>query len=85
MLWKKANEAGIFTREIAGMDVKAKRGVEHMGIDEHPRASSMEDLAKLKPVFKENGVVTAVSAVKFIFLLVTPIFFFVSTSYFQVF
>ena len=27
--------------------------------DEHPRATSMEDLAKLKPAFKKDGTVTA--------------------------
>jgi len=28
-------------------------------VDEHPRATSLEKLSQLKPVFKENGTVTA--------------------------
>jgi len=58
-----AAAAGIFANEIAPIDIKSKKGVESMNSDEHPRAStSAADLAKLKPVFKEDGVVTAGTA-----------------------
>ena len=36
-----------------------KKGPEKVSSDEHPRkGSKIEDLQKLKPVFKENGVVS---------------------------
>jgi acetyl-CoA acyltransferase 2 len=33
-----------------------------VNVDEHPRNTKIEDLTKLKPVFKDDGVVTAGSA-----------------------
>lgn len=61
--WQAANAAGVFNAEIAPVEVKGKKGKESMHADEHPRHNaSIADLAKLKPVFKENGTVTAGSA-----------------------
>lgn len=61
--WKKAFEAGIFNDEIAGIEIKGKKGVELMMRDEHPRElATLADMARLKPVFKENGRVTAANA-----------------------
>ena len=63
LLWKKAHDNGIFTSEIANITVKGRKGPEEFTSDEHPRPSTtIEDLRKLKPVFKENGRVTAGSA-----------------------
>ena len=62
-LWQKANEAGAFTAEIAPVQIKGKKGPESMTEDEHPRKNAtIDDLKKLKSVFKENGLVTAGSA-----------------------
>ena len=45
------------------MEVKGKKGkVGMFTFDEHPRESTMEKLAALPPVFKENGTVTAGNA-----------------------
>jgi acetyl-CoA acetyltransferase family protein len=61
--WAAANEAGRFKDEIAPVEIKSKKGVTHFAVDEHPRPqSNMEGLAKLAPVFKKDGVVTAGNA-----------------------
>jgi acetyl-CoA C-acetyltransferase len=60
-LAKRAIDAGYFTDEIIPVSVpqgKKQSNVEFKE-DEHPRFSSLETLAKLKPVFKEGGTVTA--------------------------
>jgi len=62
-LYQKAHAAGVFEAEIAPIEVKGKKGPVTISADEHPRANSkIEDLQKLKAVFKENGTVTAASA-----------------------
>jgi acetyl-CoA acyltransferase 2 len=61
--WAAASKAGHFAAEISGVTVKGKKGEEVFAVDEHPRpATTLEGLAKLKPVFKENGLVTAGNA-----------------------
>ena len=57
-----AHKNGYFNEELAPMEVKGKRGKEPFVADEHPREASFEKLQQLKPVFKENGVVTAGNA-----------------------
>lgn len=54
-----AIEAGRFKEEIVPYEVKQKKGSIIFEVDEHPRKTSMEALAKLPPVFKEGGTVTA--------------------------
>ncbi|HEY7954020.1 MAG TPA: acetyl-CoA C-acetyltransferase [Polyangia bacterium] len=61
--WAAANEAGRFKEEIVAVEVKTKKGPVQFAIDEHPRPQSTpEVLAKLPPVFKKDGVVTAGNA-----------------------
>jgi acetyl-CoA acetyltransferase family protein len=61
--WAAANEAGRFREEMAPVEVKTKKGPSQFLVDEHPRpATTMEVLAKLPPVFKKDGVVTAGNA-----------------------
>ena len=50
---------GTFKEEIVPVEVKVKREVKLFDTDEHPRATSMELLGKLPPVFKKDGSVTA--------------------------
>jgi acetyl-CoA C-acetyltransferase len=46
--------------ELIPVEIKVKKGITLFDTDEHPRHGlTIEDLAKLKPVFKENGTVTA--------------------------
>lgn len=45
------------------MTLKAKKGEEQFLVDEHPREiATLDELAKLAPVFKKNGTVTAGNA-----------------------
>ncbi len=58
-----AIEAGRFKDEIVPVEVKAGRETKVIDTDEHPRAdTTMESLAKLRPAFKEGGMVTAGNA-----------------------
>lgn len=57
-----AIKEGIFTTEIVPVEVKEKKGTRLFDTDEHPRETSMEALAKLPPVFKEGGTITAGNA-----------------------
>lgn len=56
---KRAIESGLFEKQIVPFEVKSKKGITEFKVDEHPRETSIEALSKLKPVFKENGTVTA--------------------------
>jgi 3-oxoadipyl-CoA thiolase len=60
---KAAREAGFFDREIAPIDVPVKGGTQPVTQDEHPRDTTIEQLAKLKTPFKKvGGTVTAGNA-----------------------
>jgi 3-oxoadipyl-CoA thiolase len=51
---------GRFDREIVSVPISTKLGTELVSVDEHPRpGTSAADLARLKPVFREGGSVTA--------------------------
>jgi len=56
----KAQENGEFKEEILPVEVKQKKGTVVLDHDEGVRPdTSMEKLARLKPVFREDGIVTA--------------------------
>lgn len=57
-----ANNAGYFKAEIAPITIKTKKGDTVFDTDEHPRESTIEDFAKLAPVFQKDGLVTAGTA-----------------------
>ena len=58
--WGAAAEAGVFADEIVPITLKVKRKEVVMSLDEHPKPkTTLEQLAKLPPVFKKGGVVTA--------------------------
>ncbi|HOA35269.1 MAG TPA: acetyl-CoA C-acetyltransferase [Bacillota bacterium] len=55
-----AREEGRFRDEIVPVTVKGRRGETVVDADEHPRKNiSREDLARLRPVFRPQGTVTA--------------------------
>jgi acetyl-CoA C-acetyltransferase len=55
--------AGKFKDEIVPVEVKAGRETKVIDTDEHPRPeTTAEQLAKLRPAFKEGGMVTAGNA-----------------------
>jgi 3-oxoadipyl-CoA thiolase len=58
-----AQASGALAGEIVPVEVPAKKGeTTRVDRDEHPRATSLEALAKLKPVAREGGSVTAGNA-----------------------
>jgi acetyl-CoA C-acetyltransferase len=57
-----AIEAGRFKDQIVPITVKQGRDEVTFDTDEHPRASTVEALAKMRPAFRENGMVTAGNA-----------------------
>jgi len=59
-----ATQEGRFKSQIVPVEIKSKKGPAAFEIDEHFREGvSLQDLAKLKPVFaKDNGTVTAGNA-----------------------
>lgn len=48
-----------FAAELVPVKVKQGKETKDVGTDEHPRESSMEKLAQLKPAFLQGGTVTA--------------------------
>lgn len=58
---KRALELGVFKDEIAPVPIPQRKSEAVLfGVDEHPRPqTTAEDLAKLKPVFRKGGSVTA--------------------------
>ena len=58
-----AIDSGRFKEEIVPVIVKSRKGEVAVDTDEHPRRDiSRESLAKLKPVFRKDGTVTAGNA-----------------------
>jgi acetyl-CoA C-acetyltransferase len=54
--------AGRFAEEIVPVPVTVKRQAVDVTVDEYPRSTTAEALAKLRPAFKRDGTVTAGSA-----------------------
>ncbi len=53
----------VFKDQILPIELKGKGGTTKFDTDEHPRAdATLESLAKMKPVFDKNGIVTAGNA-----------------------
>lgn len=62
LLAEKAIQDGRFKDEIVSFEVKSRKASFQFEVDEHPRKSTKEQLAKLRAVFKEGGSVTAGNA-----------------------
>ena len=58
----RAIEAGYFKDQIVPVEVQVKRELVPFVTDEHPKATSAEALAGLRPVFQKDGTVTAGNA-----------------------
>ena len=54
-----AKEAGKFNNEIAAVEMNNKGLISWITTDEHPRKTSLEKLAALRPAFIKDGTVTA--------------------------
>lgn len=57
-----AISSGRFKDEIVPVVIKGKKGDIVFDTDEHPRATTAEKMAALKPAFKKDGSVTAANA-----------------------
>ncbi|MET3505944.1 acetyl-CoA C-acetyltransferase [Halalkalibacter oceani] len=54
-----AIESGYFDEQIVPVEIKGRKGeISVFDKDEHPRQTSLEKLAKLRPAFQEGGTVT---------------------------
>ena len=53
---------GYFDNQIAVVEVRSRKGSVLFQHDEHPRATTLEQLAQMKPAFKKDGSVTAGNA-----------------------
>ena len=53
---------GRFKDQITAIEIGGKKGPVAFDTDEHPKATSLEGLAGLKPVFQKDGTVTAGNA-----------------------
>jgi acetyl-CoA acyltransferase 2 len=61
--WGVANKEGRFAAELAPVTISSRRGDKIIDTDEHPRPqATLEEMAKLPPAFKKDGVVTAGNA-----------------------
>ncbi len=58
----KAISNGYFKSQIVPVSVKKRRATVEFDTDEHPKATSLEELGKLRTVFKKDGTVTAGNA-----------------------
>ena len=57
-----AIKQGRFASQIVPIEVRAKRDMVAFATDEHPKATTLEALARLRPAFKKDGSVTAGNA-----------------------
>lgn len=57
--YQRAHEAGKFKDELVSVPVQQGKEVIDFAKDEHPRATSLDKLASLKPAFKDGGTITA--------------------------
>jgi acetyl-CoA acetyltransferase family protein len=58
-----AQQAGHFAREITPVSIAQKKGEALLvDTDEHPRVTTLEALAKLKPIVRPDGTITAGNA-----------------------
>lgn len=57
-----AQEAGYFDSQIVPVPVRVKREIVDFAKDEHPKATTMEQLARLRRAFQKDGTVTAGNA-----------------------
>ncbi len=58
----RAISEGRFADQISPIEVKTRKGMTVFETDEHPKATTLEALSGLKPVFQKEGTVTAGNA-----------------------
>ena len=58
----RAISEGRFKEQIVPVEIKSRKGVVTFDTDEHPKATTLEKLAGLRPAFQKDGSVTAGNA-----------------------
>lgn len=58
----RAIEDGRFIEQIARVEIHTRKGMHVFDVDEHPRLTTKDQLAKMKPAFQNDGSVTAGNA-----------------------
>jgi acetyl-CoA C-acetyltransferase len=58
----RATAEGRFAQEIVPIEISSRKGPVTFAVDEHPKATSAEALAGLRPAFQKDGTVTAGNA-----------------------
>lgn len=58
----RAQERGYLTTEIVPVEIRTKKGTASIVQDEHPRPTTLDSLAHLPAIFRQDGVVTAGTA-----------------------
>ncbi|WP_066794433.1 acetyl-CoA C-acyltransferase [Sphingomonas soli] len=59
---QKAQKSGAFDREIVPVEVKGRRGVTTVMLDEQPAKGDASKIPTLKPAFAKDGTITAANA-----------------------
>ena len=59
---QKAQKAGAFDREIVPVEVKGRKGVTTISLDEQPAKGDVAKIPTLKPAFSKDGTITAANA-----------------------
>ncbi len=59
---QKAQKSGSFDREIVAVELKGRKGVETISLDEQPLKGDIAKIPTLRPAFSKNGTITAANA-----------------------
>ena len=59
---QRAQKSGAFDREIVPVEVKTRKGVDTISLDEQPAKGDVAKIPTLKPAFSKDGTITAANA-----------------------
>jgi len=59
---QRAQQNGAFVREIVPVEIKGRKGVETVSLDEQPAKGDASKIPTLKPAFAKDGTITAANA-----------------------
>ncbi|WP_242097583.1 acetyl-CoA C-acyltransferase [Sphingomonas sp. CROZ-RG-20F-R02-07] len=59
---QRAQKSGAFDREIVPVEVKGRKGVDTVTLDEQPAKGDVAKIPTLKPAFSKDGTITAANA-----------------------
>jgi acetyl-CoA C-acetyltransferase len=59
---QRAQNSGAFVREIVPVEIKGRKGIETISLDEQPAKGDASKIPTLKPAFAKDGTITAANA-----------------------